>query len=92
VFLKPKDCFFLYNSSSSNRCPGWAIGQVELPIASSHSRFLTLVRDAEGGAHWVVAHKVAISGQNHRQSHLFHDYTESSFNWAKISTFKPLVW
>jgi hypothetical protein len=68
LFQKPRDCFFLYNFSTC-WCPGWAIGQLELPIVSSYSRFLTLVRDAEGGAHWVPANKVAVRGQN-RQNHL----------------------
>ncbi|MEG4805781.1 hypothetical protein QUB63_34965 [Microcoleus sp. ARI1-B5] len=86
LFLKPKDCFFLYNPS--HWCPGWAIGQIELPIPTSYSRFLTLVRDAEGGCHWVSANKVAIRGQ----THLFETYAASSFDWAKINTFKPIVW
>ncbi|MEG4248755.1 hypothetical protein [Microcoleus sp. Pol10D4] len=90
LFLKPQDCFFLYNPS--NWCPGWAIGQIELPIPTSYSRCLTLVRDAEGGCHWVSAKNVAIRGENHRQTHLFETYSATRFDWTKINSFKPIVW
>ena len=43
--------------------------KVELPIAGSYSRFQTLVRDAEGGCHWVFANQVAIRGQNHSKGY-----------------------
>ena len=89
LFLKPKDCFFLYNPS--NWCPGWGIGQIEFPIPSSYSRCLTLVRDAEGGCHWVSGNKVAIRGTNHRQTSLFDTYTADAFDWEKINSFKPIV-
>ena len=91
LFLELKDCFFLYNSSSATWCLGWVIGKVELPMAGSYSRFLTLVRDAEGACHWVFANQIAIRGQNHSKGYLFDTYTANCFDWTKISSFKPLV-
>jgi hypothetical protein len=91
LFLEPKGCFFLYNSSSATWCPGWVIGKVELPIAGSYSRVLTLVRDAEGGCHWVFANQVAIRGQNHSKGYLFGTYAGNCFDWTKINNFKSII-
>jgi hypothetical protein len=61
-FEEPKDCFFHYGISW---CPGWAIGQLELPLVPCYSRILTLIRDISGEAHWLPANKILLRGRSH---------------------------
>lgn len=83
-FPEPKDCFFHYGNVW---CPGWAIGQIELPIVPCYSRSFTLVRDSTGESHWFPANKVLFRND----SHLFDSYIGNSFDWARIHTFQPLI-
>jgi len=84
-FEEPKDCFFYYGS---NWCPGWAIGQIELPIVPKYSSLFFLVRDSSGECYWLPGNKVSFRGQ----SHLFESsYMVNSFDWNKINKFKPVL-
>jgi hypothetical protein len=92
LFLEPKDCFFYTTLHLLTGVPDGQSDKVELPIAGSYSRFLTLVRDAEGGCHWVFANQVAIRGQNHSKGYLFETYTANCFDWTKINNCESIIW
>jgi hypothetical protein len=64
--------------------------KVELPIAGSYSRFLTLVRDAEGGCHWVFANQVAIRGQNHSKGYFLKPIQQIASIGRRLIIVSPL--
>ena len=55
-FLKePKECFFRYHDL--NKCPGWVIGEIRLPLVL-HSNLFLLIQSFSGELYWMPGNKV----------------------------------
>lgn len=80
----PEDCFFTFDCGT-NWCPGWAIGDVTLPLAVTSNQYI-LVWDIAGTTYWVSRNKV-----KYRHNCPMFDYTYyRNFDWNKWQKFPSL--
>jgi len=58
-FSKPAQEVFFSPNGYQEKCPGWAVGKIKLPV-TLHSNFFFLVCDRAGEYHWVPRNNISI--------------------------------